>query len=216
VPGNVLSQPALLAGVLGSYHLEDVEDLYASIGTGTRLAPLVARHFLPEPSESTPEVQVEESGTLAVEGTEGLILSYAKCCRPIPGDDIVGVVSASRGLVIHRLECEHVRQNRPMAKNSKNAKSDRVELVWSPKVQGDFEVTIAVNALNQRGLLARVAGEIAAAGSSIENVKMPEGVMAGEAFDTEYLITVSNRVQLAQVIKRVRRIASVQKVERLG
>ena len=212
VPGSVLSQPGLLGPVLKSYHLDEVEDLYASIGSGTRLAPLVARHFLPDTVVGSPASTTTASGgTLAVEGTEGLILDYAKCCRPIPGDDIIGVVSASRGLVIHRLECETLRQNRSQAKAPA---SDRIALVWDPKVQGDFFVGVTVKALNQRGLLASVAGEMAAAGSSIENVQMPEGIGAGEAFETRYLITVKDRVQLAQVIKKVRRLSPVARVLR--
>ncbi len=207
VPHNVLANPALISPVLKSYHLDEIEDLYVSIGTGTRLAPLVARQFLPELVRGSPNAAIGTGGTLAVEGTEGLIIDYARCCRPIPGDEIVGVVSASRGLVIHRLECEHVRAN-------KGAASDRIALVWSPDVQGDFFVEVTVKGLNQRGLLAGVAGAMAEAGSSIENVQMPEGVPAGEPFDTRYLLTVKDRVQLAGVIKRIRRLPAVQKVVR--
>jgi len=94
IPSKVLAQPAVLTPILKRYNLEEVEDLFASIGTGTRLAPLVARQFLPDSARATGQIIGSSGaiGALAVEGTEGLIVDYAKCCRPIPGDDIVGAV----------------------------------------------------------------------------------------------------------------------------
>jgi guanosine-3',5'-bis(diphosphate) 3'-pyrophosphohydrolase len=189
---------------LQAFGLQDLEDLYASIGTGARLAPLVARHFLPEGDRSTAP---GESLPLAVEGTEGLVVDYAKCCHPIPGDDICGYVSVGRGIVIHRLDCRHVQTR-------KGGLQERVALVWSDKVQGDFLAELKLKAENQRGLLASVAGEISRAGSSIENVQMPERD-GSEAMEMRFLITVRDRVHLARVLRRLRRLPAVERVTRI-
>ena len=188
--------------VLKIYSLQDMEELYASIGLGSRLAPLVARHFISGPQP----VGGSESVPLAVEGTEGLVLDYAKCCRPVPGDDIRGLVSVGRGIVIHRLDCTH-------AQNRKGAAQDWVELVWAENVLGDFLAELRVQGENRRGVLARVAGEIAAADSSIENVQMAERVDT-QTSDMRFLVTVKNRVHLARVMRRIRRIDFIERVVR--
>jgi (p)ppGpp synthase/HD superfamily hydrolase len=207
LPGNTLT-PGNVAPVLVSYKLDEVEDLYASIGTGERLAPLVARHFLPEQLPGAPaHIRSSETFALAVEGTEGLLVDYARCCRPIPGDDIIGYVSTSRGIIIHRIDCEHVQAR-------KGGPGERIALVWSPKVEGDFVAELKLQAINRRGLLADVAAAISEANSSIENVQMPEGASGEDVVEMRFLITVRNRVHLAQVLKRVRRLKAVDKVSR--
>jgi RelA/SpoT family (p)ppGpp synthetase len=191
--------------VLKVYGLEDMEELYASIGLGSRLAPLVARHFM---SDQPQPVGKSESLPLAVEGTEGLVLDYAKCCRPVPGDDIRGLVSVGRGIVIHRLDCKHAQHHR------KGAVQDWVELVWADNVSGDFLAELRVQGENRRGVLANIAGEIAAAESSIENIQMAERVDS-QTSDMRFVITVKNRVHLARVMRRVRRLEFIDKVERV-
>ncbi|HEX7381118.1 MAG TPA: bifunctional (p)ppGpp synthetase/guanosine-3',5'-bis(diphosphate) 3'-pyrophosphohydrolase [Nevskiaceae bacterium] len=190
--------------VLAGYGLDDLEALYASIGSGRRLAPLVARQFLPD-------AQATVSGRavpIAVEGTEGLVVDYARCCYPIPGDDICGYVSVGRGIVIHRLECRHA----PGKKSGTNA-HDRIPLVWAPEVQGDFCAELRVRAENRRSLLGDVASEISRAESGIENVQMPEHAGFGTA-EMRFVVTVRDRVHLARVIRRLRRIDAVQRVYR--
>ena len=189
--------------VLKSLGLEDVEELYAAIGTGERLAPLVARRFLPEQSPDAGMRQVDMQA-LAVEGTEGLVLDYARCCHPIPGDEIRGNVSVGRGIVIHRTDCHHAKA-RP---------EDWVPLIWSPKVQGDFLCELRLRSENKRGLLARVTAEISNAESSIENVQMPDRA-GGDAVEMRFVMTVKNRTHLARVMRRVRRLDGVERVTRL-
>ncbi len=204
VPLTVLKEESTGA-VLKAFGLADIEDLYVSIGSGSRLAPLVARHFLPDPSAETIP---GESVPLAVEGTEGLVIDYAKCCHPIPGDEICGYVSIGRGIVVHRLECKHVSAR-------KGAAQERVPLIWSPSVQGDFLAELKLKAENRRGLLAGVAGEIAGGGSGIENVQMPERGGGDAALEMRFVITVRDRVHLARVLRRLRRIEAVQRVVRV-
>ncbi|MDB5972855.1 MAG: bifunctional (p)ppGpp synthetase/guanosine-3,5-bis(diphosphate) 3-pyrophosphohydrolase [Hydrocarboniphaga sp.] len=187
--------------VLKAYGLKDMEELYAAIGTGERLAPLVARHFLPDQNSSKSDTST--AAPLAIEGTEGLVVDYARCCRPIPGDDIRGNVSVGRGIVIHRIDCKHAKA-RPQ---------DWVPLIWADQVLGDYLSEIRVHALNQRGLLARVTAEITSSESSIENVQMPDRA-GGETIEIRFIITVKSRVHLAHVMRRLHRLDGVEKVVR--
>ncbi|HUP93136.1 MAG TPA: bifunctional (p)ppGpp synthetase/guanosine-3',5'-bis(diphosphate) 3'-pyrophosphohydrolase [Solimonas sp.] len=200
VPLNVLKDAEATAPVLAAHNFADMEDLYAALGTGARLSPLVARHFLPE---GTHGAAVGGATPLAIEGTEGLVLDYARCCHPLPGDDIRGHVSVGRGIVVHRIDCRH----------AKGGPQDWVPLAWADKVQGDFLAEIRLKAENRRGLLARVTTEIANADSSIENVQMPDRA-GSDAVEMRFIITVKSRVHLARVIRRVRRLESVERVVR--
>ncbi len=204
VPLSVLKDDTAEA-VLKVFGLLDLEDLFISIGTGSRLAPLVARHFLPDTANHS--ATIGESLPLAVEGTEGLVIDYAKCCHPIPGDDICGYVSIGRGIVVHRLECRHVQTR-------KGGPQERIALIWSEKVEGDFLAEVRLKAENRRGLLANVAGEIASANASIENVQMPDR-NGSDALEMRFVITVRDRVHLARVLRRLRRLEAVQRVNRI-
>ena len=199
------------AGVLKIYGLAQLDHLFLSIGLGQRLSPLVARHFVPE-SASAPgavgaaSTEGNEVLPLAVEGTEGLVVDYGKCCRPVPGDDIRGHVSVGRGIVIHRVECK-------VAQPRKSDAPDWIPLVWDENVQGDYLAELRVKGENRRGVLASIASEISAAGSSIENVNMAERVDT-RASDMRFLITVRDRVHLARIMRRLRALPTVARVMR--
>ncbi|MCC2655772.1 MAG: bifunctional (p)ppGpp synthetase/guanosine-3,5-bis(diphosphate) 3-pyrophosphohydrolase [Panacagrimonas sp.] len=188
--------------LLKSLNLQDIEELYATIGTGERLAPLVARRFLPPDSRESAQ-RSGEHHTLAIEGTEGLVLDYGRCCRPIPGDEIRGNVSIGRGIVVHRVDCHHAKA-RP---------EDWVPLVWSESVQGDFVCELLLRAENKRGLLAQVTAEISNAEASIENVQMPDRA-GGDAVEMRFVLTVKHRTHLARVMRRLRLIDGVERVAR--
>jgi len=201
VPASVLKEDARLQPVLQAHQMSDVEELFAAIGTGERLAALVARHFLPEGEAAK---QPGHAAPLAIEGTEGLVLDYARCCYPLPGDEIRGHVSTGRGIVVHRLDCKHAKA-RPQ---------DWVPLAWSERVQGDFLSEIRMKSIRKRGMLAKVTAEIASGESSIENVQMPDRA-GSEAIEMRFVITVRNRVHLARVLRRLRRVEGVEKVFRV-
>jgi GTP pyrophosphokinase len=200
VPASVLKSESLLQPVLRAHKLKDVEELFAAIGSGQRLATLVARHFLPDNQLAE---QPSSAAPLAIEGTEGLVLDYARCCYPLPGDEIRGHVSVGRGIVVHRIDCRHAR-GRPQ---------DWVPLTWSDRIQNDFFSEVRLKALNKRGLLAKVTAEIASAEASIENVQMPDRA-GSEAVEMRFVLTVKNRVHLARVLRRLRRLEWVERVTR--
>src|SRR5699024_4653452 len=180
----------------------NLRNLYTDIGLGQRLAPLVARHFL---SGDTPIVKGRRAKPLEVEGTEGLVVEYGKCCHPVPGDAIHGQVSPGRGLVVHRFGCTYSSRKSPSA--------DRVELAWAPNVTGDFDVELKVIARNQRGTLASLTAKFDDGDCNIENVTFPE--RGGTLTTMRFLIQVRDRQHLANMIRRLRRLSVVEKVVRL-
>lgn len=176
-------------------------NLYTDIGLGKRLSPLVARHFL---TGDSPLSKGRRAKPLEVEGTEGLVVEYGKCCHPVPGDAIHGQVSMGRGLVVHRLGCPYSSRRMPSA--------DRVELTWSANVTGEFDVDLKVIAQNRRGVLAGLTAKFDDGGCNIETVTFPE---RGALLTTmRFLIQVRNRRHLANMIKRLRRMSAVEKVVR--
>jgi GTP pyrophosphokinase len=189
-----------LERALAEMEEKDMVSLFRSIGLGRRLAPLVARHFLAP--EAKPRRRKGEP--LVVEGTEGLVVEFAKCCHPLPGDAIHGLVSVGRGLVVHRFGCKY------SAKKVQPA--DRVELTWSSHVTGEFPVELRVHARNERGVLARLTSKLSEAGCNIENVVFPE--RGGSISTIRFLITVTDRRHLARVIRRLRRLSAVERATR--
>lgn len=187
--------------VLAQLGEEDLGALYKSIGFGRRMAPLVARLFLPE-DQKKPKPSKQP---LAVEGTEGLVVEYGRCCYPVPGDTIHGQMSAGRGLVIHRRGCK-------LSARRKATPGERIDLVWSDKVKGDFKVELRVQARNQRGVLARLTAKIAAAGCNIDSVDLPD--RSGAIASMRFLIGVKDRKHLARVMRRLRRLPAVERAAR--
>ncbi len=193
-----------LKQVLAQLHSSGLDELYESIGLGRRLAPLVARQLIPTVAGGPSMVKV---APLAIQGTEGLIVEFAKCCRPIPGDPIRGHLSTGRGIVIHRVSCS---QNAP-----KGAKSrDWIDVVWHDDVQGDYLVELRVQGENKRGLLGRVATALAESECNIESVRIDDRV--GDIAELILLVTVRDRAHLARMMRRVRRMQTIIRVARAG
>ncbi|MGH8457884.1 MAG: RelA/SpoT family protein, partial [Nevskiales bacterium] len=189
-----------IAQALATMKVANLEELHVSIGLGQRLAPLVARNFLPASATAA----TAEPQPLALEGTEGLVVEYARCCHPIPGDEIRGQVSVGRGLVIHRVECRDGAR--------KQAEQERINLCWSEQVEGEFPVELRVQARNRRGTLARLAAQISEADCNIENVVIPD--RGGEIANVRFHIGVRDRRHLAQVVRRLRQLDNVERVTR--
>ena len=154
-----------LQAVVQEFKLESPDELFESIGLGQHLAPLVARRLMPD-REAEP-VAPKASGPLMIRGTEGLVVTFARCCHPIPGDAIVGVLTAGRGIVIHRDDCGNLNEYR-------NQPEKLIEVQWEKGIKRDFPVEVRADVANQRGVLATVAAAIADTGSNIEHVNLQE------------------------------------------
>ncbi|MEO8766882.1 MAG: bifunctional (p)ppGpp synthetase/guanosine-3',5'-bis(diphosphate) 3'-pyrophosphohydrolase [Nitrosospira sp.] len=179
------------------------KDLLADMGLGKHLPAVIARR-LASPGESAFGTN-GVSDVITILGTEGMAVQFAKCCRPIPGDPIVGFIKKDQGLVIHTHDCPAISKNRG---NSDNW----LDVAWGKGITRHFEVSIKTMVANERGVLARVAAAIAGAGSNIDNVAM-EG--EGAYTTMNFMLQVRNRYHLAQVIRGLRRIPEVAKISRM-
>ena len=217
--------PERLAATIKELKFSSADDLLESIGLGNRVAALVARHLVADlevlRSDSKPGVfkkaitryvpawlrggERDEPLPLSIKGTEGMVVAYAKCCRPIPGDPIVGFVTAGRGIVIHTAHCKNLVEFR-------NRPDKWIDVAWESEVQGDFPVEIRLEVANQRGALATVAAAIAEMEANIDNVNMEE--RDGRYSALTMLVEVHDRGHLARVIRRVRSIDIVARITR--
>ena len=194
--------PERVQAVLGEYRQEVIEDLLEDIGLGNRMAYVVARRLLAEGGEELPSAE----GPLAIRGTEGLVLSYAKCCTPIPGDPIVGYLSAGKGMVVHLDSCRNIGEIRHNPEKC-------IQLSWAKDVVGEFNVELRIELEHQRGLIALLAGSVNAADGNIEKISMDE--RDGRISVVQLVVSVHDRVHLARVIKKLRALKGVMRITRV-
>jgi GTP diphosphokinase / guanosine-3',5'-bis(diphosphate) 3'-diphosphatase len=191
--------------ILNEYGYETKEKMLSDIGLGNRIPKLVARRIAPGEAE-TSESAERETKPLSIRGTEGLTVSFARCCQPIPGDQIVGLVSPGRGIVIHRRACHNIRDSR---KNSENL----LDVQWAEKLESTFTTTIRVTVTNSRGVLAQIATIISESGCNIENVSQDERF--GGQVRLNFVVSVTDRTMLANIMRRIRNRKAVLRVSRL-
>jgi GTP diphosphokinase / guanosine-3',5'-bis(diphosphate) 3'-diphosphatase len=180
------------------------QDILADIGLGKRLSVVVARHLLALGVASGDEHKA--IGPVLIRGSEGMAVQFARCCTPIPGDPIIGIINKGQGMVIHAHGCPVIAKTR--------ADPDKVfDVEWSPDTKKLFDVSIKLVVLNQRGVLAKIAAEIAGADSNIGNVAVdPE---EGDQYATmHFTLQVENRLHLAQIMRALRRVPEVIRIAR--
>ena len=142
---------------------------------------------------------------LVIKGSEGMVTRFSKCCRPIPGDPVVGVITGGRGMMIHTQACRNIADDKYPAENC-------IDVQWEPGLDEEFPVEISVIVEERRGVLARVATIIGDTDSNIENVGIEE--RDGLTNNLLFRLTVHNRQHLARVMRRVRSLPSVIKISR--
>jgi RelA/SpoT family (p)ppGpp synthetase len=182
--------------------LKNNDALLEQIGLGERLAPLTARFLIGVNKEG-----VSEPGTasLVIAGTEGMVVSYARCCHPIPGDNVMGYLSSGRGIVVHRNSCGNL-------SNFRKQPEKWIAVSWENEVDREFPSQIHVETMNKPGVLAEVAATIGDADSNIEQVSV-----LGRHEDCSvlaFLLLVRDRTHLAQIMRGVRNMPSVMRVTR--
>lgn len=190
------------AVMLGELGMKDLDELYERIGLGERLAPLVARRLLPA---GMPEQGASAPAPLAIAGTEGLLVTYARCCFPLPNDPVVAFLSAGRGVVIHRDRCVNVEDYRKHPEKW-------LPVSWQPSPERLFSSEIRVDVVNRTGVLAGVAAAIASADTNIHHVSIEE--QEGDASILTFELKVRDRAQLARVMRVIRRMPDVTRVSR--
>ncbi|WP_316367832.1 bifunctional GTP diphosphokinase/guanosine-3',5'-bis pyrophosphate 3'-pyrophosphohydrolase [Candidatus Thiodiazotropha sp. CDECU1] len=202
--------PERIDQILSEFRLEQPDDLLAGIALGNHMPMLLARRLAgeelaPQSNESTPQQEIP-AGSLAIKGTEGMVVNFAKCCRPIPDDAIVGVFNPGKGIVIHRQGC-------PNLGDYKKHGHKWIEAEWEADVAGEFATMIRVESGNQRGVLASVASVISQQGSNIEHVGSEE--RDGLSSTLVFVITVKNRKHLAKILRHVRSLPSIMRINRI-
>ncbi len=185
-----------------------LEELLADIALGNRMPMQVAvalaqQDGLPEGAEGLRHAQGER---ILITGNERGVISFANCCMPIPGDEIMGYHTAGRGIVVHRLDCPNVAEYRKSPERW-------VNIGWDREVTGDYSVALRIEAENRPGVLAQIAAAIAQAESNIEGVEYLERDSNIAAI--RFSIQVSDREHLAEVIRKTRRLNVVHGVQRL-
>lgn len=189
--------------------VESMDALLSDIGLGNRMAHMVAQKLLPEePVVATPSPGNKESrqSPLAIRGSEGMVMSFARCCHPIPGDPIVGHISSGRGMVIHTEDCNNISEIR-------HQPDKIVSVRWDPDVEGDFAVEVRVEVENERGIIAKLATAITSKEANIERISTVE--KDARFSIVNLLLTVKNRIHLARVMKHIRLIKPVTRVARV-
>lgn len=185
---------------LKQYH--DLNELFAAVGVGDQLAPIIAWR-LSNRGEDQPNLITQEP--LKIKGSEGMKIKFAKCCRPIPGDVIVGTLSKEHGVVVHSANCINL-------KKIMEHKEKYIPLRWENNVKGEFEVELHVWAMNTRGILATLALEITNSESNVDNIVIEE--RDGKFLLFKLIISVRDRFHLAKIIRRIRRLPNITKVVR--
>ncbi len=192
---------ARLEETLRSLSLASVDDLLEQIGLGERLAPLVARRLLPAGTTDTPGM----ASPLVIAGTEGMVVSFARCCFPIPFDPIVAHLSSGRGIVVHRESCRNVIG---YDKDPENW----IPVVWEKEPAGLFSAEIRIDVANRMGVLAQVAANVAATETNISHVTVNERDRDESVITFE--LQIRDRTHLARVLRAIRRNSDVIRIER--
>jgi guanosine-3',5'-bis(diphosphate) 3'-pyrophosphohydrolase len=195
--------PAEIDAVVKEFNLRDADELYEKVGLGERLAPLVARRLHPH-NEAGEQVQ-PSAGPLMIAGTEGLLVTYARCCFPIPNDPIMAYLSAGRGVMIHRQNCGNLAEYRKQPEKW-------LSVAWEATHGRLFSSEIQLEINNRVGVLAAVASSIAGTETNIDQVSLEERDVSSSSL--KFLLQVRDRKHLAQVIRTIRRMPDVRRVHR--
>lgn len=193
-----------IAHVLGDLKIATIEDLLADIGLGELMSIVIARRLLGDADELT-EVDNGNKKKLPIRGAEGILLTFANCCHPIPDDHIIAHVSPGRGLVVHREMCPNVRgyQKEP---------DKYMAVEWSKDYDKEFITEVTVDIQNRQGALAELTNVISKTGSNIHGLSTEE--RDGRLYTVTVLLTTKDRVHLAGIMRKIKAMPQTLKVRR--
>lgn len=207
--------------LLTSLKIENIDDLFVDIGLGNRTGVLVARHLMDLTKKANTDItdgkdaikaglsstsdETEPSQPLKIKGTEGLLINFAKCCHPIPGDPIIGFLSIGQGLTVHLESCKNIQSFR-------HEPNKCVPLCWEENMTGEFLVELTVEVAHQRGILASLTAAIDECDGNIESICSEE--KDGLFSSIIIVLGVADRIHLARIMKKMRVLKSVKKIFR--
>lgn len=195
--------------VMSEYGAKDKSEILADIGLGKRVSLMVAHQLLASAHDgSTGESKAQKSfDKITIRGSEGMAVQYAQCCSPIPGDPILGFINKDLGLVIHTHDCSAISK-------FKLDPDKWLDVEWDADHKLMFSVNLHIIVMNQRGMLAKIAAGISDVGSNIDNVSAEEA--DGSQYTTvRFSVQVHNRVHLAELIRNLRKIPEVVRINRI-
>ncbi|MCJ2378595.1 bifunctional GTP diphosphokinase/guanosine-3',5'-bis pyrophosphate 3'-pyrophosphohydrolase [Vibrio sp. ZSDZ34] len=195
-----------ISEVLSDLRLESTDDLLAAIGLGELMSIVIARRLLGDTDELTQTSSIQSNGKkLPIRGAEGILLTFANCCHPIPDDHIIAHVSPGRGLVVHRETCPNVRgyQREP---------DKYMAVEWSDDFEQEFTAELKVDLQNHQGALAELTNVIASTGSNIHGISTEE--RDGRLYTVTVLLTTKDRIHLASIMKRIKTMPTALRVRR--
>jgi GTP diphosphokinase / guanosine-3',5'-bis(diphosphate) 3'-diphosphatase len=193
-----------LQSLLSDLHYKAIDDLLNQIGIGNEMPMVIARRLVVA-EESGSLVGTNTNQPLTIKGTEGMVLHFAECCQPIPGDNIVGLFQKGRGILVHNIECHNVKLARVTPEQF-------LPLSWDKEVKGEFWVDVTVEVTNKRGVLAALATAISEADSNIGNINVDP--RDGRHNAVTFTLSVQNRNHLAKVMRRLKTNTMVLRIYR--
>jgi GTP diphosphokinase / guanosine-3',5'-bis(diphosphate) 3'-diphosphatase len=189
--------------LLQAAQVDSLETLLEEIGLGNRVAFAVAKLLQPDAEVKTRGPSIYSP--LTIDSSEGMLITFARCCRPIPGDPIIGHVSSGKGLVIHQDTCRNIVEIR-------NNPEKISHVNWAPTVSGEFLVDVRVEVESERGIIATLATRVTEQGGSIEHINVQERDAHNSVI--HLCIGVHNRVHLANIMRRIRNMSFVIRIGR--
>lgn len=197
--------PENLAIVLSDIKLDTLDELLSEIGLGKQMSIVIARRLLGRADELTD--LSDKRDTIAIKGASGMLLTFAKCCRPIPGDPIIAHFSTGKGLVVHMESCSNIQgyENEP----------DRfIQVEWdeSQESQKMYKTGIKIELINHQGILATLTNVVASTGANIH--KMVTEEKDGRVYGVELVLTTKDRIHLAGIMRKIKAVPEVLKVIR--
>ncbi|WP_139559330.1 RelA/SpoT family protein [Methylotetracoccus oryzae] len=202
LPGENINQ------LLTSLDLPSLDALLEDLGLGNRLPFLIIKHLVQDEAgpDTTQGSRKRTRSPLVIKGTENMVVNLGKCCRPIPGDPIIGFFNPGKGLVIHQSDCKNVTELRMKQMNW-------VDVEWDKQASGDFPAVIRLELLNQPGTLAQVAASISRMSANIENVQITN---QDNQISTDIItLSVRDRAHLANVMRELRKLSVVTRITRV-
>ncbi|MFY8273467.1 bifunctional GTP diphosphokinase/guanosine-3',5'-bis pyrophosphate 3'-pyrophosphohydrolase [Pseudoalteromonas sp. SSDWG2] len=189
--------------VLDEHKVTTIDELLIEIGCGNIMSILVAKRLLQ--GDDADLDALAKSAKAAIIGTEGMLVNYSKCCRPVPGDDIVAYVSQGKGLTVHRHECKNIR-------GWQNESSKYFVVKWEDKSDKEYISTLRVEIINHQGALAKLTSLVASTGANI--VELATDEKESNLYVIDLGVTVKDRVHVANIMRRIRVMPDVQRVYR--
>lgn len=194
--------------LLSANNIATMDELFEAIGLGNKMPFLIARQI--NQTDTNTILKLEDTKTLkatplTIKGSEGIVITLATCCYPIPGDPIIGHFNAGKGIIVHHHECNIV-----VLKHKKS--SNWLEVEWSHDVVGEYAAEIRLELLNKNGALATIASTISKMDSNIENIIVNDH--DGHVSVDLITLTVKNRVHLANIIRQLKKLPPILKVTR--